>query len=350
MMFVISMSCVKDRPEPIEYSYDYKDGPKAYIIHEGNYGSGNSSLSYFHLKETILNHFIYRSTNNGEILGDVFQSMYIDLEGRMYLSINNSHQLIVCDARSMIKSHHIPMYSPRYIQSVSPYKIYVSSLYSPFIYVLNTVSQQVEDTIIMPYNNVEQMCLSSDRVYVTGWDTAQNHIYVINPRLDTIEDSIFIDAKAPQSVWEDKYGQLWVFSGNANQGVDHKLTVINPETKDIIVSWTAPNGLEWIKPCMNSKKDRIFWLALDYGLTSENSGVISIAVDDMYLPTKPYIPAQRWQYFYGIGWNHINNELWVGDPKSFSEKSEIYIFDESGRLKDSFETQLGVGGFYFVTE
>jgi len=341
-------SCVKDKPAQVEYTYDYQDGPKAYIIHEGNYGSGNSSLSYKHLEQDILNDFIYRTANQGEILGDIFQSMLIDDED-MYLSINNSNQIIICDRKSMMKKYVIPLFSPRYMYLVTPYKMYITSLYVPYIYVVNPSNYTVVDTLIMPHNNIEKLYVDGDRVYVSSWDTAHQNIYVIDSKDDILVDSIHINAAASNDLLMDKNGLLWVFSGNADQGVPYKITVIDPLTKAIQNQWTSSATTEWIKPCMDSNQENLFWIALDYGVSSEGMGVYRMGVEDVTMPVTAFIPAQRWQYYYGLAWNPIDQEIWVGDPKSFSEKSKIYIYSPEGAVKDSFVTQLGVGGFYFST-
>lgn len=345
-----TVSCVKDKPSDISYDYDFREGEKAYIIHEGNYMSGNASLSYYHFGEKILNHFIYKTSNNGEILGDVFQSMYIQND-LMYLLINHSNKIIVCDRKTLKKSFEIPVYSPRYIYPVSEYKFYITSLYSNQIHVYNTYLQRIEKTISLPYSSTERIVIDENGLaYVTCWDAECESVYIIDVSNDQLIDSIALGSKAPNGLLMDKNNNLWVWAGNEKLSIPYTITVVNKDSKSIQKHWTSEESIEWIKPCMNTEKNMVYWIALDYGSGSTNSGVYRMSIDEISFPSAPFIPSKKWQYFYALKWNPIENNLWVGDPKSFSERSEVMIYNVDGTIIDSFKTQVGIGDFYFYHE
>ena len=95
-----------------------------YITNEGNFGTGNGSLSIYDKFSNSVTNNIYSSSNGGALLGDVVQSMeYFD--GKGYLCVNNSAKIEVID-NNAVHIASIQATSPRYLKQVNQSKAYVS--------------------------------------------------------------------------------------------------------------------------------------------------------------------------------------------------------------------------------
>jgi len=86
-------SCVKDKPQnPIQPAVQLTTAKKVYIINEGNYGSGNGSISLFDNGNNQVVDDFYK-TQNSLALGDVAQSMNY-FNSNFYIVVNNSGKII----------------------------------------------------------------------------------------------------------------------------------------------------------------------------------------------------------------------------------------------------------------
>lgn len=347
MFFIFGMaSCVKDRPNPSPARYMYQEGHKAYIICEGNYGSGNASLSLWNADSQELMQQVFSAVNGTE-MGDVFQSM-CRVENRLYFSINHSDRILVCDRYSMQLISNIAVQEPRYFLPINSGKLYVSALNKPVIYVVNTLDQTITKEIRLSYTSAEGMIVQGSKVYACSWDTACAYIQVIDPLADEVVDSIFINGRAPQSIVSDMEGNLWVTYGNIQKSKPYGIVCINPLTKAILKQFHYEEGLnELIKPAMNATKDTLYWICVDYSSGSENNGIFRMPVHADVLPDQPFIAAAPFQYFYALEIDPRDNLIYIGDPKSFIESSEIMIYNSAGELHHQFTTGMGVGDFFF---
>lgn len=66
-----------------------------FVINEGNFGSGNASVSLFDPAKNEVVEDFYK-TQNSAALGDVAQSMS-RVNDNYYVVVNNSAKILVCD-------------------------------------------------------------------------------------------------------------------------------------------------------------------------------------------------------------------------------------------------------------
>ena len=112
------------------------DSGGIYITNEGNFQSGNSSVTYYSPAKGLDYVDAYKGANN-VALGDVCQSMNL-INGKLYVVVNNSGKIEVCDPFSMRRIKTITgLTSPRYILPVSNTKAYVTDTYSNNISIIN---------------------------------------------------------------------------------------------------------------------------------------------------------------------------------------------------------------------
>lgn len=342
VLFLLA-SCKKDKPETV--SNPNKTG-NVYVVCEGSLGNGNSSLNIYDAKAATVSGDMYSSSNTGQSLGDVFQSMQL-IGDKFFLCINNSDKIIAVDKTTLKLSGTISVPKPRYILSITPSKAYVSTLFSNKVYIINPQTLQVTGSIDMPYKNPEGMFLQDTKAYIATWDTASNKIYKINTVTDAIEQEITVVGYAPQEILDDAFGRLWVLSGNVPKNKQAALTCLDPIANKIIKSFNFPEKADPIRPVFNNKKDRLYFIEVDYTGGTANNGIYVMSINDASLPSVPLIPAKQYQYYWALGIEPQTDNIYVGDPKGFIQKGTVYIYDTAGTQKTSFNVGLGPGHFYF---
>ena len=139
-----------------------------------------------------------------------------------------------------------------------------------------------------------------------------------------------------------------MLSGNVAKGKPAYWTRIDPATKQILKTYSFPANVDPVKPVMNNAKDSLYFIEVNYSLSSESNGIYRMSIHEPNLPAIPFIAAQAGQYFWALGINPLTSEIYVGDPKGFTQKSTVMIFDTKGNKKKQFSSGVGVGHFYFA--
>lgn len=340
LLLCCMMSCRKDKPADVVPSSGNISG--AYIICEGSFGNGNSSLYVYNVASDSTYGDLFQQANSRP-LGDVFQSM-VKIGNRYFLAVNNSDRVVVTDGAKEISVISIP--KPRYILHVSGSKAYVSTLYSNKVYVINTDNYSVTGTIDLPFNNTEGMCLYNNDVLVCCWDTACNNIYRIDAVTDKVVQTIRIGGYAPQQVLVDKEQMLWVLSGNQPKGKISTLTRLDASA-NIQRVFTFPASASPLKPVLTNKKDSLYFIEANYSGGTDNNGIYRMGIHDAALPVDPFISAAQYQYFWALGIDPASGNIWVGDPKGFIQKGMVYIYQPDRMLTDTLNVGVGPGQFYF---
>lgn len=319
---------------------------RVYVACEGSFGSGNASLSMQELTSFTTYNDVYFKINS-KSLGDVLQSVQ-RIGDKLFLCVNNSDKVIVLDAkeRTFIKTMDIP--KPRYILPVNPQKAYVSTLYSNKLYVINPENATVSGTIDLPAQNPEGMTIQANRALICTWDTSCNKVYVVSILTDQVVDSYIISGYAPHSVVTDDAGFVWVLAGNVSKGKRATLTKLAPGSSDIIESFQFQDLQDPIKLTTNKAKNVLYYIGVDYtGNAGGYNGVFSMGVQDGKLPSAPLIPANKYQYYWGLGIDPVTEEIYVGDPKGFTQQGSVSVYSPAGQQKRTFKVGVGPGYFYF---
>lgn len=338
-------ACVKDKPDTPVSPAPSDGGHRVYIACEGSLGNGNASLSLYKAdKDSIFNDVFFQKNN--QQLGDIFQSMLAD-GGLLYMAINNSDKITIVDKSSFALSGTITVRKPRYMLKVSDEKMYVSCYNYPEINIVNPKTLQVTGRIDIDYENSEGMTLLNGKVYVCNWDTACNYLYEIDAATDQITARIPVAGPAPQQVMADKNQQLWVLAGNVYKQKTATLTCIDPATRTITKSFTFPAGADVMKPCWNPGKDTLYYLGVNYNGGTDYNGVYRMAIDATALPSALFVQAQALQYYWALGVDPANNQIYLGDPRGFIQKGNVSVYQTDGHKIRSFDVGLGPGYFLF---
>lgn len=344
-LVLFAISCKPDKPVDPVAPITIAPNDNIYTICEGSLGNGNSSLSLFIPKSAQSYSDVYQPANN-KPLGDVFQSMAL-IDGKFFMCVNNSDKVVVINKSDNKEVGSISIPKPRYILYINPAKAYVSTLYSNKVYIINPRSLSVTGTITMPYQNPEGMLLNNNSVYVCAWDTANNKLVKVNSLTDQVEREISIAGFAPQEALLDKNGSIWVLSGNVVKGKQAALTCIDPKTDKTIKSFLFPSKADPIRPVFDNTGNMLYFIEVNYSGGTANNGVYRMGIDDASLPVSPFVSATQYQYFWALGISPVSGKIYIGDPKGFTQKGSVSVYDSTGNQVSQFNVGTGPGHFYF---
>lgn len=332
---LLSYSCVKDKPkEPLKLAISINAESAVLIINEGGYGYNNAEISIYDPASSAVAENYYKQQNNGDVLGDVCQSI-TKYNNNYYLVINNSNKIVVTKESDFTKTSTITGFnSPRYMLPITYNKAYVSDLYANSIQIVDLNTNAISGSITC-MKGTEEMALLYNKAFVTNNNS--NYCYVINTTTDVLTDSIAI-GKGASSIVIDKNAKVWILaSGNSANNETGKLVKINPLNLQVELTLAfnlndSPNKL-----CINKTRDTLYYL---------NKGVNQLPITSNALPTNPLI-NQGAKIFYGLGINPKNYTIYVSDAIDYSQKSKIEIYKPNGTFVTNFNAGIISNGFCF---
>lgn len=334
---IMVMSCTK-KPVPIDPTPVSTLGKGFYVINQGNFTSGNSSLSYFRYDSSkMINNIFYRI--NGIPLGDVGHSMAF-WKTFAFVVVNNSGTIwAINSGTGAIMGKLSGLQSPRYVCVIDDNKSYVSDLNIPGITVFKTSTMANLGTI-QTGKRVENMLLYKNKVFAANWTQynqtkPNNSIQVIDAAFDRLSDSIVL-VKEPNSMVIDKNNKLWVLcsGGYLNEEIP-ALFKINPENLTIEKRYNFPN--KQMSPdqlSINPSRDTLFFL---------NQDIFRMSIDAQSIPSQPFINRGN-RNFFALAIAPGTSQIVVTDAGNWVQNGYVYRFNPNGMLVDSLKVGI-IPGF-----
>ena len=338
---LILASCQNDSIRPNINIGLYERG--YFITNEGNFGTGNGSLSFISENGAVSNNIFEQ--NNSFSLGDVVQSMEI-INEKAYIVVNNSSKIEVANIDSMTHVATINgLISPRYILQVSNERAYISDWGIGGIHVLDLNTNSIISTINTG-QGPEKMLIKDNKAYIcnVGGFGLDNTVSVIDTENDVLITKINVGDK-PNSIVEDANGNIWVLAGgnteyDANWNVvaetPGELTNINSETYNVDGSIVFEVG--------DHPKDLIIddnGTTLYFSNGSWSKSVFSFNIYNNMLSTNPIIAKS----FYSLGFN--DNHIYGTDVKDYVQNGRTYKYNTNGEVVDSSEVGIIPGSYCF---
>lgn len=351
LILLVLTSCTESPVDTV--FFDFTGNLGVYIVNEGNFMYGNSSLSFYDPATKRVYNQVFQARNSAP-LGDVAQSMslYNDLG---FIVVNNSGKIYVINSRTGEYAGSVSgLSSPRFVHVVDPAKAYVTDLYAKKITIFNPKTFQITGSI--PVGNsksefnqhsTEQMVQYKNLVFVNCW-SYDNKILVIDTNTDHLVDSIEV-FKQPNSLVLDGENKIWVltdggFEGNPYGYEQPGLLKIDAETREIERTFRFAKGEHPFNLSIDPSGDTLYFL---------NRHVWKMAVNDKKLPEKPFILSKYsglYGGFYGLAVDPLSFEIYLGDAIDHRQNGLVYRYTTSGKLIDEFKVGISPGHFAFKTE
>jgi hypothetical protein len=318
--------------DPIE-SLFASDG--VFVINEGNFMSGNGSVSFYKYDSLKIHNDIFRKVNIRP-LGDVPNSMKI-LNDKAYIVVNNSGKIEVVKMTTFESLSTITgINSPRDIAFVNNSKAYVTSMYSDSVTILNLTDNSIAGFINI-HKSSESVLIYGNRAYVSSW-IGGNKVIVIDNQSDVVIDSITVGIE-PESMEIDRNNTIWVLcNGGWKRENFAELIRINSQSGEIIKRLVFPSITD-SPSCLriNGSGDTLYYL---------QQGVRRLSIDDTDLPGEALI-AETENYFYKLGINPESGEILVTDAVDFQQNGYLLRFKADGTPVSSDRTGI-IPGFLCV--
>jgi YVTN family beta-propeller protein len=315
ILFSFIVSCTK-MPEFQSGNSTYQEG--VFIINEGNFRSGNGSLSFFSYDSMKIYNDLFYSINRRP-LGDVPNSITTTLDNA-YIVVNNSGKIEVIDQNTYASKATINgLISPRNMAVISDSKAYVSSIYSDSVAIID-----LTDNVVSGYINIrrstEAIAVVGGKAYVSNW-MGGKEVMVINTATNRVIDSITVGIE-PESMVVDMDKKLWVLcNGGWTRDNFAKLVVINTVTDKIEKTYQFPTK-EASPSCIqiDGIGTTIYYL---------DNGVRKMDIYSSELPSTPLIPESG-GVFYKIGINPANNDILVTNAIDFVRQGYVLLYKNDG--------------------
>lgn len=347
---LIAASCENEEPSTTFPENSTVAG--MFVLNEGTFGAGNSTLSFVDLKNDTLYKDIFGKVNpdvSGN-LGDAGNCIAIN-NGKVYILTSNFVEII--DAATCKHIKRLEMNSPRDIKFYNG-NAYVSSYgvmkdipnYKGVVYEINTDLLEVTKEVTVGYQP-EEMVIKDNKLYVansispdynnTEYD---KNVSVINLDSFTLEKNIEVAINMHRMEIDSK-GNIYVSSRGNYFDIPSNLYVIDTN-KDAVV-----DTLDITVSDMCLSNDKIYvtsaqWSSAiggyeySYSLYDINKGnvvpggfITDGSTNDIKFP-------------YGVAVNPENNDIYVTDAIDtyIPQNGKIYCFGADGKKKWTMEGEI----------
>lgn len=338
----LGFGCDDNFGEVVLDSSPYNSGEGVFILNEGNFNSGNGSISFYRPDSAkIINNVFYRE--NSRPIGDVPQDIAIH-QGRAFVTVNNSGTIEIIRLDDFVSIGKIPgLASPKYLLPVASDRVFVTDLYSDSIAVINPEIAEVSGYINVGYST-DRIIRVGGEAWTICWsqlahpDKVNNQLIIVNIDSQQVVDSIRI-TKEPNSLVQDANGNIWVLcSGGFMNTIFPSLLRINPATRIVEAAFEFPS--KTMSPsmlCINKAGDKLIFL---------NKSIYQMDIDAGQLPSAPLIDGEG-SLFYAIGVDPVSDWIYVSDAIDYQQSGIVYIYDNEGNEMDECRSGIIPGNFCF---
>ena len=317
-----------------------------YVLCEGNMGANKATLDYLDLTSGIYHKNIFPSRNPNQVmqLGDVGNDVKI-YGGSLWLVINCSNKVEVCDARTAVSRGHVDIPNCRYVCFDGAHA-YVSSYVGGglrewdrlgSVYKVDTASLSVVGRVDVGYQP-DELCVSNGRLYVAnsggykggmgrGYDST---VTVVDLRSFTVVGTINV---APNlfRIRADRYGQLWV----ASRGIDDDAQW--PSRLYVIEGDAVTDSIDVTVSDMALLGDSLCYMGTTTGTdwqTKPHFGLIDIRTHRIVNPQllKPSADYEL-ETPYGLMVHPLTGHSYVMDATNYVSSGWLLCFDRDGHFR-----------------
>jgi YVTN family beta-propeller protein len=309
-----------------------------YVLNEGIFGQGNSTLSYYDLDSSTIYSDVFFAVNNKH-LGDVGNS--ITIRGTLgYIVVNNSNKIEIIDITTNINVGTIDIgsgRSPRQIAFLNDSVAFVTNLYDDSVLKLD-LKLRVTGTRIPVGPNPEGIAIASGKAFVANSGLGSGKtVSVIDLGTLTVTKTIAVGDN-PASVQITSQGMVYILCAgsygdfaNPNDDTPARIFVVDPVAERVVDSLVI-GGHAFVMAIGPDGR----------GYTPATNAVIAFNTRTNTV-TGQFLPGS----FYSVGVEEVSGDVYVSDPKNYTQPGTVFIYSKSGQLQKQFEAGIIPGSFAF---
>ena len=323
-------------------------GRSAYIINEGNFGSGNGSISRIDLSNGNIVHDIF-STANNRPLGDVVQSMTI-ADDKAYIVVNNSQKIEIVNKGDFSSSFLLGgLTSPREIKVLNQ-KAYITEWVDNKLKIIDLSTNTITKEIVCG-EGPEQMEIIGNKIFVcnSGGFGGDSTIFVFDVVSEQVTDTIYVGYK-PSYMEVDKNGKIWVLCRGAlgpdwtpgtADDIAGSLHRVDPQSNTIEASFPMAPTDHPINLKINGAGDRLYYINTLSDFTGKPR---TMGINDASLPTSAILN----RLCYGLGVDPVDGTIYCTVTPSFSLPGTVIRLNSTNySVIDSITAGIGPGNIVF---
>lgn len=317
----------------------YENG--IFISNEGNYGSPNSGVNFISSDlANVISQDIYK-TNNGEDLGNVFQSVGLNGDNA-YLVVNSSNKIAVVNRYTFKKQGTVTsnLVSPRYI-AFSNNQYFVTNNDFSGTYKLNIYKNDNTFVKSIPFDryaekvveaggNIAVQTDGSLYNFTTGtMDITGHSITLVNPTTNVVNKVVTLPDSGEIKDLVSYQNYAYALSTTSKDSYIYK---INPSDG----SYTTTTLTDI--PSVNKLRiDNGNFYFIDAANKIYSKNIVTTTSSASLLTAKGYV----------YGFDVIDGKIFVSDAGTFTGNSTVYVYSTSnGSLLKTFTAGVGTNGFY----
>lgn len=326
-------------------SFAFENG--VLVLHEGNFGAGNASVSFLPEDLSAVQNGIFKSVNTVDSWGDTAQSITFNGD-RAYIIVNNSQKIEVVNRYTFTSvttiggSGSADFLNPRYM-AVANGKGYVTNWGDgtnpddDYVAIVNLETHTVESKIPVA-EGPETVVATENTVYVAhqGGFNQNNIVSVIDVTSNEVSTTVTV-ADRPNSLQLDANGDLWVLSGgnpiwtgNETAGQLDKISTV-----DNAVIQTLTFKVSEHPGALSMEGTALYYYM--------SGSVYKIDDGDTVLPETAELSDLSW-----ADMTVNNGKLYGVDAKDFVSNGSLEVYDlEDNSMLTSKEVSVIPTGIYF---
>ncbi len=338
LLSVLIVSC-KDDDDDVNIDSStatgYSDSDGVFVLNEG---SGTGSISYIDSESDSITNDVY-SAVNGYDLGEYPEAMAYS-DDYLFVTVTTSSSagyVLILDRSTMEEVGAIENLTyPREVTVGDNYAYVSNGTYAGEIYAISLTSLAITDTIPVGYGP-EKMIIDNNKLYVanSGGYSTDSTVMVVDLSTNTVSDTIQV-RDCPKDMVMDADGNLWVYCGgsvtyNYNEDGEYTGSSYSNYGISVIASDYSVSSYDIDSPntstksiAINGDKDVIYY--------TTGSDLYSMNISNSTLPTTPLVESS----FYGIDVDPETGYIWCCDVQSYSESSDIVVYDTDGNQQKSY--------------
>ncbi|WP_421775153.1 DUF5074 domain-containing protein [Gracilimonas sp.] len=318
------------------------------VGNEGNFGSGNATLTNYEVESGTSTDGVFLSANETGI-GDVVQSMMWD-NGQIYVVVNNSQKIVILDDETFAQTGQITFpegASPREMVKVTNNKAYVTDLYASLVYVVDLQTKTVTETTIPAGMNADRIIKYEDYAYVGNYGYgADSTIFKIDISADAVVDTFEV-SRGPAGMQIDTDGTLWVVcSGYAGDYDDNFNLIPGTSRPGGVHGINLSTGEEVAFAELESAGSDLAIDQTDNKLYLNTGGLRSYDISSGTFSSDTLVKGS----FYALGYEEVSDNFYLADAKDYSSDGDVIVYNKSSAEADTFKAGIIPGSFLFVYE
>jgi hypothetical protein len=335
-LIVSVTGCVKD-PVSALREVPVPSARGVYIVNQGNFGRGNSSLSYYDLVSFHVYNDVFTAVN-GKNLGDVGQGMTIRGSSG-YIVVNNSQKIEIIDLSTNLNTGTIFTgngSSPGQMTFVNDTLALVTDLYANALLVVNIPARLVTGSIPVGANPAG-IAIAQGKAYVSnsGFGSGRT-VSVVSVRSLSVVATVTVGDN-PNGVEITPSGLVYVVCTGSYDFTD--------PGKD------TPARVIVIDPASDVVTDSVYigGHATDMGIGVDGIGYVPSTSEVLRVDTRVHRVTGVFKEgsYFAAGVEAASGDVYLADAKNFIQPGTVSVFAPNGQLRTQFDVGLIPGAFAF---